>query len=58
MTMATPAGWEYEESLSHKFGFIQTGKENERLKFLRNEGGAKGFLDLETGKEVFVGRTS
>lgn len=58
MNLATPSGWEFEGSLSHKFGFVPTGKENERLTFIRNEDGVDVFLDTDTGKEVFIGRTS
>ena len=58
MNLATPADWEFEGSLSQKFGFVPTGKESDRLKFLRNEDGVDVFLDLDTGKEVFIGHTS
>jgi hypothetical protein len=58
MDIATPAGWKFEDSLSHKFGFVPTGQENDRLEFLRSEDGIDVFLDLDSGKEVFVGRTS
>ena len=29
MNLATPAGWEFEGSLSQKFGFVPTGKEGD-----------------------------
>ena len=58
MDIATPAGWKFEDSLSQKFQFVPTGQENERLKFLRSEDSIDVFLDLNTGKEVFLGRTS
>jgi hypothetical protein len=56
MNLATPPGWTYEESLSRRFSFVATERLNERLEFLRSEGGMDVFLDRETGKEVFVGR--
>ena len=58
MNLATPPGWQFEGSLSQTFRFIPTGEESDRLKFLRNEDGVDVFLDLSTGKEVFVGRSS
>jgi len=58
MDIATPAGWKFEDSLSQKFQFVPTGQENDRLEFLRSEDGIDVFLDLDSGKEVFVGRTS
>lgn len=55
--LATPDGWEFEGSLSQKFSFVPTGRETSRLKFVRNEGDVDVYLDLDTGKEVFLGRT-
>ena len=57
LNLATPAGWSYEGSLSQSVVFVPTGQENERVKFLRSENGVEVYLDLDTGKEVFVGRT-
>jgi len=57
MQLATPAGWQFEGSLSQRFGFVPSGQEDTRLKFLRSDGGVDVFLDLRTGKEVFMGRT-
>jgi len=51
--LATPPGWEFEESLSHRFGFVRTGQEEGRLKFLRSDDSMDVFLDQQTGKEVF-----
>ena len=56
--LATPPGWKFEESLSHRFGFVPNEKVDERLQFVRNENGVDVFLDRETGKEVYVGRKS
>ncbi len=56
MDLATPPGWSFEESLSHRFGFVPTGQVNERLQFLRKDNGVDVYLDRETGKETFVGR--
>jgi hypothetical protein len=56
MELATPVGWKFKGSLSQKFGFVPTGQETDRLKFVRSEGDLDVFLYLDTGKEVFVGR--
>ena len=54
--IALPAGWKFEGSLSDRPGFAAEGTEGDRLKFLRHESGIDVFLDLISGKEVFVGR--
>ena len=51
-----PPDWKYEGSLSSSHGFIPTGDTEKRLKFLRHESGVDVYQDLESGKEVFVGR--
>jgi hypothetical protein len=56
-TPAIPDGWTYEDSLSANFQFVGTEEFDEKLKFLRHEKGADVYLDLSTGKEVYVGRT-
>jgi hypothetical protein len=58
LQFAIPEGWTYEGSLSERFTFVESGKEGERLKFLRSESGVDVFLDLATGKEVFRGSES
>lgn len=58
MKLATPEGWQFEGSLSQQFGFVPTGDEAGRLRLLRREATVDVYLDLETGKEVYVGRTS
>ena len=57
MTLATPEGWRYEDSLSANFKFVTNEEMNENLKFLRHEDGQDVYLDLSTGKEVYMGRT-
>lgn len=52
-----PEGWKYEGSLSAQFGFVPTGQEDKSLKFLRHEDGMDIYLNLLTGKEIFVGRS-
>ena len=57
MTLATPEGWRYEDSLSANFKFVPNEEMNENLKFLRHEDGQDVYLDLSTEKEVYMGRT-
>jgi len=56
MSLATPEGWTYDDSLSANFKFVENEEMQEKLKFLRREGGTDVYLDLSTGKEVYVGR--
>jgi hypothetical protein len=51
-----PDGWEYERSLSQQFGFVPAGTEEKSLRFLRHEHGLDVYLNMVTGKEVYVGR--
>jgi hypothetical protein len=52
-----PDGWKFENSLSARPGFIRNEDVPTRLTFLRHDDGLDVFLDRETGKEVYVGRT-
>jgi hypothetical protein len=52
-----PEGWKYEGSLSQQFGFVPAGQESKSLRFLRHENGLDVYLNVATGKEVYVGRT-
>jgi hypothetical protein len=54
----TPDGWAYEKSLSLNFGFVATGKEHERLVYLKTEDKLEVYVDIATGEEVYIGRTS
>lgn len=56
MTLATPDGWTYEDSLSANSKFVDNEGMQEKLKFLRHDKGTDVYLDLSTGKEVYVGR--
>lgn len=56
--IAVPKGWNYEQSLSRKTLFMTPKEEKTRLILLRHEKGQDVYLDLNTGKEVYVGRTS
>jgi hypothetical protein len=58
LTLATPAGWQYENSLSARFTFVPDKEVPEKLKFLRHENGKDVYLDSSTGKEVYVGRAN
>lgn len=52
----TPRGWKYSGSLSEKPGFVATEDLEKKVRFLRNENGLDVYLNLETGKEVYLGR--
>jgi hypothetical protein len=55
--LATPPGWEFENSLSRSFGFSGNAeKPASGLRFLRHEDGMDVYQDDISGKEVFVGR--
>ncbi len=56
MTLATPDGWTYEDSLSANFKFVENEEMQEKLKFLRHEDGTDVYVDRSTGKEVYIGR--
>lgn len=56
MTLATPDGWTYKDSLSANFKFVENEERQEKLKFLRHENGTDVYLDRSTGKEAYVGR--
>lgn len=56
MTLATPDGWIYGDSLTANSKFVDDIETQENLKFLRYEEGEDVYLDLSTGKEVYVGR--
>lgn len=56
MTLATPDWWTYKDSLSANFKFVGNDELEEKVKYLRNENGVDVYLDLSTGKEVYIGR--
>ena len=53
-----PPHWKYEGSLSQSSQFVPTEEVSKSVKFLRREGGLDVYLDLATGEERYVGRTS
>ena len=55
--LATPEGWEFAGSLSQHFGFVPTEQVEERLHLLRRDAGQDVYLDLRTGKELYIART-
>lgn len=54
----TPDGWQFEGSMSQHYGFVPVGAEGKSLKFLRRENDIDVYLNMMTGEEVFIGRTS
>jgi hypothetical protein len=57
-SLATPEGWTFEGSLSQHFGFVPADHVDERLHLLRRDAGQDVYLDLRTGNEIFIARTS
>lgn len=55
--MITPDGWSWDKSLYRGAVQLREPETAGRWRFLRFENGLDVFLDLETGKEKFVGRT-
>lgn len=55
--LAVPPGWAYAGSLTQSACVIRSGHVPEFMDFLRQEDGVDVFLDLQTGNEVFLGRT-
>jgi hypothetical protein len=58
MQVFTPEGWEFENSLSHTYGFVPSGAEARSLTFLRRQDGLDVFRNELTGRDAYVGRTS
>jgi hypothetical protein len=56
--LITPEGWQFEGSLSERFGYVPSEREDKNLRFLRHEEGVDVYMNLSTGKEVYIGRTS
>jgi len=56
MELSTPAGWTFENSFSRQFKFAATDEEKRRFQFVRSDGGVDTYLDLLTGKEVYMSR--
>lgn len=54
--LVTPDGWTYDDSLTSRFIFVETGWVPEFMDFLRHENGLDVYRDLRTGKELYVGR--
>lgn len=54
MSLATPPGWKYENSLSHKFTFVPTEEVDQRLRFVRNEDPVDVALDRKTSGESYT----
>jgi len=56
--VAFPVDWNYESSLSKKYQFIPTEEMPTRMKLLRHENGLDVYLDMATGKEMYIGKTN
>jgi|ADurb_Gel_03_Slu_FD_contig_21_1790577_length_603_multi_3_in_0_out_0_2 hypothetical protein len=56
MKLAIPTGWDYDHSLSAAPNFVADGDMRDRMRFLRHENGKDVYLEVSTGKELFVAR--
>lgn len=54
--IALPDGWKYENSMSSKSRFVPQNVMDDMMEFRRHENGLDVYMDLRTGKEMFVGR--
>jgi hypothetical protein len=52
--IAVPKGWTYDNTMT----WMPTSFVGDRLKFLRMDGGVEVYLDLQTSKELYVGRST
>lgn len=53
----TPLGWTYESSLFNEFNYVPMHQVKDSMVFLRTKGNLDVYLDYDTGKEVYVGRS-
>jgi len=56
--VALPGNSDYNKSLSREHAFLASEQIQDQLTFLRREGEMDVYLNVATGKEVFVGRTT
>lgn len=57
MSLALPSNWHYEQSLSNTGKKVSAEDLLQKYEYLRSEGNVQVYLDLETNKEVYLGRT-
>ena len=55
-SIALPAGWHYDGSLSASCVYVPPGAVEATMRFLRCENGVDVYQDLLTGQEVYAGR--
>ena len=55
--LATPEGWTYKNSISSSYRFMPSPDLDKQMKFLRRQNGLDVYLDLESGEELYVGRS-
>jgi ketosteroid isomerase-like protein len=53
-----PQSWDFENSLSQKPGYVAAADQAEKFTYVGNDGARDVYIDRETGKQVYVGRTS
>lgn len=56
MSLATPVGWSFEESLAANHTYIKDEEIASRLKFIRHDGGTSVYWDEVKKEEVYIAR--
>jgi len=56
--LAVPKGWTFEGSFSQQSNFVSHEEAAKQLEWVRRDGDVDVYRDIQTGKEVFVGRTT
>ena len=57
LTLECPDGWTFEAWASARMRAFSNDEASTRTRFLRHENGLDVYLEVDTGKELFVGRT-
>ncbi len=56
--VAFPDGWEFDNSIRYQPAPADGDAEPKHLKFIRQDGNVEVYQDVNTGKEIYVGRTA
>jgi hypothetical protein len=57
-SLVMPPDWRFETSLSAKSTFVANGNLKSQVQYLRTRGNLDVYRNIETGEEMFVGRTA
>jgi len=56
LTLRVPHGWDYENSLSGRTGWVENKKMDDVLEFIKHEQGKDVYRDKFTGETIYVAR--